>query len=66
MTLDQAQRKAFELARQTSAAVYVVYDPTYLDAEPNEAYAAADEEDVDTFFAGADIVCIVDPVDEQE
>ena len=63
MTLDQAQRKAFELARQSSAAVYVVYDPTYLDAAPNEAYAAADEEDVDTFFAGADIVCVVDGVD---
>lgn len=66
MTLDQAQRKAFELARQTSAAVYVVYDPTHLDAALDDAYAATDETDVDTFFAGADIVCIVDPFDEQE
>jgi len=53
MTLDQAQRKAFELARQSSTAGYVVYGPTYLDA-------AADEADVDTFFAGAEIVCVVE------
>ena len=63
MTLDQAQRKAFELARQSSAAVYVVYDPTYLDATPDDAYTAAHEEDVDTFFAGADIVYVFDGVD---
>jgi hypothetical protein len=63
MTLDQARRKAFELARQTSAIVYVVYDPTHLDAKPNDAYHAADDVDVDTFFAGADIVCVVDGVD---
>ena len=63
MTLDQARRAAFELARQSSAAVYVVYDPTYLDAAPDDAYAAVDEEDVDTFFAGADIVCVFDGVD---
>ena len=62
MTLDQAQRAAFELARQSSAAVYVVYDPTYLDAEPNDAYAAADESDVDTFFADAEIVFVVEGV----
>ena len=66
MTLDQARRAAFELARQSSATVYVVYDPTYRDATPNEAYTAAHEEDVDTFFAAADIVCVFDPVGEQE
>lgn len=60
MTLDQAQRRAFELARQTSAAAYVVYDPTHRDAAPDDAYAAADETDVDTFFAGAEIVSVVD------
>lgn len=63
MTLDQAQRAAFELARQSSATVYVVYDPTYLDATPDDAYTAAHEEDVDTFFAGADIVYVFDGVD---
>jgi len=63
MTLDQAQRKAFELARQTSATVYVVFDPTYLDAEPDDAYQAADEVDVDTFFAGAEIVWVLEGVD---
>lgn len=62
MTLDQARCKANQLARQTGVTAYVVFDPTYRDEEDDQAYHVATEEDVDTFFAGATVVCAANGV----
>ena len=64
MTRDEAIHKAQEKARQTGNTVYVVYDPAYHDVEPDEAYEVATELAVDTFFSGAEIVCVAEPAEE--
>lgn len=60
-TLANAIHKARKLAQRTQATAYVIFDLAYLDNPPDFAYYAASEEDVNTFFAGCEIVDAVEP-----
>jgi hypothetical protein len=62
-TLANAIHKAKKLALEKQATAYVIFDPAYLDNPPDRSYYAATEDEVNTFFAGCEIVDTVEPED---
>ena len=62
-TLANAIHHAKKLAQETQATAYVIFDPSHLENPPDLAYYAATGEEADTFFAGCEIVYIVEPED---
>ena len=60
-TRANAIHQARQLARAKQETIYVVFDPTAIDAPPDRAFYPAAGEEVDTFYGGCEIVAAVEP-----
>ena len=58
MTITQARQRAARVARERNDTRYVVYDPSYRDELPERSYWVSDEYDLETWFAGAQVLAV--------
>lgn len=60
MTRTQATQRARKMAKASGEGAYVVYAGREDGMDPNGGYQAATEEDVETFFADAEIIDFIE------